>query len=73
MADAEDEIVFGQRFVEQRAERGGIGGEADAEIDVRRDDAGQVGGGFGAGGEVGVEPFAARREKRQSGLAGSEG
>ena len=38
MADAEDEISFRQRDFEKRSKGGGVGGKADAKIDVRSDD-----------------------------------
>jgi hypothetical protein len=41
MADAEDQIVFGERFIEKGAECGGVGGQADAKIDMGSDDAGE--------------------------------
>jgi len=65
VADAEDEVGVGERRVEERPERGGVGAEADAKIDVRGDDAGQ-GTVFGRGrqraGRGGGEGFAEKRE-----------
>ncbi len=54
VADAEDEIDVGERDMEQRLKRGRVGGQADAEIDVGCDDAGEFakrrcGGQFGLG------------------------
>ena len=49
VADAQDEVGFRQRLGKQRLERGGVGGEADAEIDMGCDDAGERTL-FGAGG-----------------------
>ena len=43
MADAENQISVGERFIEQGSKSGGIGAEADPKIDVRRDDTSKSG------------------------------
>jgi hypothetical protein len=39
MADAENDVAIGEWFLQKRLECGGVGLKADAEIDVRRNDA----------------------------------
>lgn len=49
VSHAEDQVGISERFFEQRPESGGVGAQADAEIDVGRDNAKQGSVGWGLG------------------------
>jgi len=72
MTDAENEVGIGERRFKKRPERGGVGAEADAKIDVGGDHA-QEGTFFGRGGSsrAGQEAKASRKKARA--WTGSEG